>query len=194
MEPVGRHLMSTDHVTDLGSLCLKKDRRSESGRGSSWGWSKGALILGVWKERMHPNCLWNKKEGEWELREERAGCWEENMQLSRLRSSGWQWLTDNKSGHWLWVHRSRRWLGKALYRYGWGRASLFIHVHWLPPLKAAFERSALDLRKMKLLYLRGRGLPDERIGGWIGGVWEAGHKHNMLVGTTSRNKDMISRK
>lgn len=28
MEPVGRHLMSTDHVTDLGGLCLKKDRNS----------------------------------------------------------------------------------------------------------------------------------------------------------------------
>lgn len=28
MEAVSRHLMSTDHVTDLGGLCLKEDKNS----------------------------------------------------------------------------------------------------------------------------------------------------------------------
>lgn len=83
---------------------------------------------------------------------------------------------------------------KALFRYYWGRASLLIHVHWLPPPKVVFERSALDVRNIKLLYLWGRVFPDWGTGRQTSGVLEAGHKHNMFIRTTSRDKDTISRK
>lgn len=66
------------------------------------------------------------------------------------------------------------------------KSSPFVSIHRLSlSLKVWLKVSVLGMSKIRVLWFRSRGFPNEEFGRQMGGITEAEHRHSKWVMTTS---------